>query len=194
MFLDRTQRRSTVGRTPLDEWSARRRDLYLTTHSTHYRQTSMTPVGFEPAVLEGERPHTYTLDRAATGTGFCVSYSVYFKDRNFISEREIFCSWFQTFTVFWMLYAFFWVIPPASEFYMPTFLNSVPSLWVEHCVPKRRHIKFIRRGITQKKAYNNILFLRKRGTFLPICTLLQPTMSQYGPSLPRRYEATNTFY
>jgi len=27
MFLDHTQRRSTVGRTPLDEWSARRRDL-----------------------------------------------------------------------------------------------------------------------------------------------------------------------
>ena len=34
MFLDHTQRRSTVGRTPLDEWSARRRDLYLTTHDT----------------------------------------------------------------------------------------------------------------------------------------------------------------
>ena len=32
MFLGHTQRRSTVGRTPLDEWSARRRDLYLTTH------------------------------------------------------------------------------------------------------------------------------------------------------------------
>ena len=32
MFLDHKQRRSTVGRTPLDEWSARRRGLYLTTH------------------------------------------------------------------------------------------------------------------------------------------------------------------
>jgi len=29
-FLDHT-RRTTAGRTPLDEWSARRRDLYLTT-------------------------------------------------------------------------------------------------------------------------------------------------------------------
>jgi len=28
-FLDHTQRRTAVGRTPLDEWSARRRDLYL---------------------------------------------------------------------------------------------------------------------------------------------------------------------
>ena len=27
MFPDHTQRRSTVGRTPLDEWSARRRDI-----------------------------------------------------------------------------------------------------------------------------------------------------------------------
>jgi len=29
MFLDHTQRRTTVGSTPLDEWWARRRDLYL---------------------------------------------------------------------------------------------------------------------------------------------------------------------
>ena len=36
-FLDHTQRRNTVGRTPLDEWSARRIDLYLTKHNTHNR-------------------------------------------------------------------------------------------------------------------------------------------------------------
>jgi hypothetical protein len=33
-FRDHTQWHTTVGRTPLDEWSARRRDLYLTTHTT----------------------------------------------------------------------------------------------------------------------------------------------------------------
>jgi hypothetical protein len=33
-FLDHTQWRITVGRTPLDEWSARRRDLNLTTQTT----------------------------------------------------------------------------------------------------------------------------------------------------------------
>ena len=54
MFLDHTQRRTTVGRTPLDEWSARRRDLYLTTHDTHNRQISMPPVGFEPTISAGE--------------------------------------------------------------------------------------------------------------------------------------------
>ena len=36
-FLDHTQRRTTVGRIPLDGWSARRRDLYLTTHNTYDR-------------------------------------------------------------------------------------------------------------------------------------------------------------
>ena len=34
-FLDHTHWRTTVGRTPLDEWSARLGDLYLTTHITH---------------------------------------------------------------------------------------------------------------------------------------------------------------
>ena len=68
-FLDHTQRRTTVGRTPLDEWSARRRDFYVTTHNTHNRQTSMTPVGYEPTISAGERSQTYALDRAAIGTG-----------------------------------------------------------------------------------------------------------------------------
>jgi hypothetical protein len=39
-FLDHTQRRTTVGRSPLDEWSARRRDLYLTTHNPRSQQAS----------------------------------------------------------------------------------------------------------------------------------------------------------
>jgi hypothetical protein len=50
-FLDHTQWRTTVGRTSLDEWSARCRDLYLTTHNTHNRQTHVPLVGFEPTRL-----------------------------------------------------------------------------------------------------------------------------------------------
>jgi len=57
-FLDHTRRRTTVGRTPLDEWFARRRDLYLKTQNTHNRQTSMPLAGFEPTFLTGERPQT----------------------------------------------------------------------------------------------------------------------------------------
>jgi len=59
MFLDHTQRRTAVGRTPLDELSARRRDLYLTTHDTHNRQISMPPVGFELTISAGENSLTY---------------------------------------------------------------------------------------------------------------------------------------
>ena len=68
-FLDHTQRRITVGRTPLDEWSAGRRDICLTTHNTHNRQISMPPVGFEPTISASERPQTFALDRVATGIG-----------------------------------------------------------------------------------------------------------------------------
>ena len=59
--------RLTLGRTPLDEWSARRRKLYLTTYNTHKRQTSMPPAGLEPAIPACERPQTHTLDHTATG-------------------------------------------------------------------------------------------------------------------------------
>ena len=57
-FLDHTQRRTTVSRTPLHEWSARQIDFYLTTQSTHKRQTSIPPEGFEPIISASERPHT----------------------------------------------------------------------------------------------------------------------------------------
>ena len=66
-FLDHTQRRTTVGRTPLDELSARRKDIYLKTHNNHYRQTSMPPVGFETTVSADERPQTYVLDLEGSG-------------------------------------------------------------------------------------------------------------------------------
>ena len=68
-FLDHTQPRITLGTTPLDERSARRRDFYLKTHNIHNRQICMPPVGFEPTISAGERPQTYALERAATGTG-----------------------------------------------------------------------------------------------------------------------------
>jgi hypothetical protein len=40
-------RHTTLGRIPLNEGSARSRDLYLTTHDIHNRQTSMPPAGFD---------------------------------------------------------------------------------------------------------------------------------------------------
>jgi len=46
---------------------------------------------------------------------------------------------------------------PASEFFMPTFRNTLYRKWhrlYRQCVPKRRNINFRRRRITQKKEYN----------------------------------------
>jgi hypothetical protein len=67
-FLDHTQRRTTVGRTPLDESSARSRDLYLTTHNTHDRR--LCP--WWDSNPQCERPRTYTLECMATRTGLRV--------------------------------------------------------------------------------------------------------------------------
>jgi hypothetical protein len=64
-----TLRQTTVGRTPLYEWSARRTHLYLTTHNNHNLQISMHPVGFEFAIPASEWPQNHTLDRAVTGIG-----------------------------------------------------------------------------------------------------------------------------
>ena len=77
-FLTHTQRRITFSRIPLDKWSARRRDLYLTTHNTHNRKISTPPVGFEPTISAGERPKTHALDRTATGTGIwkCIQKQI----------------------------------------------------------------------------------------------------------------------
>ena len=54
-YLNHTKWRITVRMTPLDEWSARHRDLYLTTQNIHNRKTTMPPAGFEFAVPTGPR-------------------------------------------------------------------------------------------------------------------------------------------
>jgi hypothetical protein len=68
-----TLRHTTLGRTPLDQWPARRRDLYLTT--LNKRQTSMPPAGFEPAIPTSERPQTHALDLAVSGIGLSTVFS-----------------------------------------------------------------------------------------------------------------------
>jgi hypothetical protein len=55
------------GRTPLNEWSARRRGRYL--HNKHNRRTSMPLAGFEPAIPAIKWLQTYALDRTVTGIG-----------------------------------------------------------------------------------------------------------------------------
>jgi len=67
--------------TPLDERSARCRQLYLTTHDTHKRLTSMSPAGFEPTIPASSWLQTHSFDRTTTRIGFSrlnevrISYS-----------------------------------------------------------------------------------------------------------------------
>ena len=56
----------TFGRTPLGEWSARRRGLY----QYNTQQTSMPPAGFEPAIPAIERPQTSGSDPTDTAIGY----------------------------------------------------------------------------------------------------------------------------
>jgi hypothetical protein len=70
---DHTQTHNTVGRTPLDELSARRRDIYLTTHNTHKRQTSIPPAGFEPTIPASELPQTARPLGSACSKYYCFT-------------------------------------------------------------------------------------------------------------------------
>jgi hypothetical protein len=62
-------RHMTLGRTPLEEWSARRRDFQLTKHNTQNRKTSIPPAGIRTRNRSSKRPQTHDLDGAGTGTG-----------------------------------------------------------------------------------------------------------------------------
>jgi hypothetical protein len=64
-----TLRHNTLGWTPLDEWSACRTDVYLTTHHSEERETSMPLAGFEPAIPASDRPQTHALDRTVIAIG-----------------------------------------------------------------------------------------------------------------------------
>jgi hypothetical protein len=49
-----TTRHTTLGRTPLDELSARRIDLYLIIHNSHKRQTTMPRWNLNPQALHAD--------------------------------------------------------------------------------------------------------------------------------------------
>jgi len=59
----------TPDKTPLNEWSSRRRSRYL---HKHERRTSTTSEWFEPAVPPVERLQTYALDGTAIVCRICV--------------------------------------------------------------------------------------------------------------------------
>jgi hypothetical protein len=64
-------------RTPLSEWSARRRHRYLhNIQKEHKRRTSVHSVGFKPTIPAIERPQNFVLDCRATEVGKFHLYSL----------------------------------------------------------------------------------------------------------------------
>jgi len=55
-------------------WDRPFAENYLTTHSTHIRQISMSSGGFKLAIPASEQLRTHALDRAVTGFFFWTSY------------------------------------------------------------------------------------------------------------------------
>jgi hypothetical protein len=74
-FLDQTQRHSTVGRTPLNGWSPRHRDFYLTNkHITHDRHSYFRQDSYilgRRAVADLRRRRCGQIALRATYSKFC---------------------------------------------------------------------------------------------------------------------------
>jgi len=67
-----------IGRTPLDEQLALRKQYCLTKHHTHNRHTFTLPLGFEPEIGTTEQPLTQAFDGAATEIGKYKTYGCIF--------------------------------------------------------------------------------------------------------------------
>jgi hypothetical protein len=106
-----------------------------------------------------------------------------FYHRNYNNSKYCNLSWFQTFAMFWMFYAFFWVIHRRLYFecqrfwtlclfhlhrrvgmkkYLPVYEDGRQS------VPKCWHLYYRHRWITQKKVYKILQCLNHLLT--PVCT------------------------
>jgi hypothetical protein len=83
-----TLRHTTVGRTPLDEWSARR-----TAHDVRKRLTSILSAGFEPAIPASERPQTHALDRSATGIDISGNAEILYRTSFRSGSLSIYVFW-----------------------------------------------------------------------------------------------------
>ena len=89
-LYDHARRRTTVGRTPLDEWSAWHRDLCLVAYETHKRQLFILLAGFKPEITAREEPDNHALGSVANwdrqtspmGTSSLDLFSIYPVQKN----------------------------------------------------------------------------------------------------------------
>jgi len=119
-------RHTTLGENLLVEWSARRRDLYLTTHNTHKGLTSLPQAEFEPVLSSSERPQFHALDRATAGISESSPY-----------RRIINLKWFWPCIVVIM-----WKQPANRTHNLQ--LHTIPTIWKpKHQIPQAATIYII---------------------------------------------------
>jgi hypothetical protein len=78
---------------PLDEGSARRGDLYLTTHDNQKRQTSMPSAGFEPTIPASDQPlgpaaGSYITPKYSINSTGCMAWFRYATELDVFWERS----------------------------------------------------------------------------------------------------------
>jgi len=162
-FLDHTQRRTTVSKTPLYEWSARRRDLYLKTHNIQNRHPSpLHPVGFEPTTSAGECLQTQTLDRSANVIGniFTIRYyndtvsTIYSQIQTtldfaeFLNERNLVCG-----------------SNPQFPSTVPCLQGRLIQLWVMTAILMNNELKILYTILYINNKIINYLFYCSYGTY-----------------------------
>jgi hypothetical protein len=69
-------RHTTLGRTPLGEWSARRRNLYVTTHNNHNRQTSIPRRDSKPQSQKASGLRPTPLTARPLGSALFTIYNI----------------------------------------------------------------------------------------------------------------------
>ena len=62
-------RRTTLGRTPLDQSLVRRKEIYLSTRHIPKSQTSVSPAGFETTISVSQLLQSLASERVTIGIG-----------------------------------------------------------------------------------------------------------------------------
>jgi hypothetical protein len=94
LILDVSVSHTVTQQSYMDEGSFCSINLYLTTHNTYKRQTSMPPEGFKPEIVANKRHQTLALDCWATGIDSMIRHVykvVIWKLSSKISQRRVIC-------------------------------------------------------------------------------------------------------
>jgi hypothetical protein len=138
-FLDHTQRHKTIGRTPLDEWSARRRNPYLTTQHTdihaliwirtyNLSRRAATDLRLRPRGHWDRHSHTTYCHILPTVTYYLHSYTTY---SHILPTATYYLQSPPTFTYYLQSHTTYSHILPTVTYYLhshTTYIHILPTV------------------------------------------------------------------